>query len=168
MADQIIPNTDFAAWLQANAAQARSLLGVPPFYVWGPFYAQILNPSDAFTLYMGASHFAFNVASHANTYPPAAGTITGARINAYSAFVPASGESLQFYLHKNNADVATLADDCALTEAGLAYTKLVAGLNIPIEATDFACIKIVFPTWATNPNTVAFRVDLLVQPASEV
>lgn len=106
---------------------------------------------DAATYYFGGVGLApTTTADMARVYVPKAGTIKAAFVY-WRAGTAGTGEAISVYLRKNNATdtlIATIGD----TSATKVFQNV--ALNIAMVAGDYFEIKIVCPTWATNPATV--------------
>lgn len=123
--------------------------------------ATLSSPSDATTYYFG------NVQSQAPTtsantkrvYFPKDGTITGATILFYAPVTTGTNESFDISIRLNDTTDTTIASVSSTSN----YRVFVnTGLSIAVTTTDFVEIKIVAPTWATNPTNVVLSGSLYI------
>jgi hypothetical protein len=107
--------------------------------------------TDAATYYFGGVGIApGTVADVARVYVPKAGTIKAAFV-FWRAVTAGTSEAISVYLRKNNATdylIATIGDGAAVK----VFSNV--GLSIAMAQGDYFEIKIVCPTWVTNPATV--------------
>jgi hypothetical protein len=111
-----------------------------------------LSGHDGDTLYFGgATTLDFGtVAALAPIYIPYAGTITRAYINWLTTGASAgSNENLSMYFRLNNTS-DTLIETIGSTDAHKVFNK--ADMAVAVIAGDYFEIKIVCPSWATNPD----------------
>jgi len=109
--------------------------------------------ADGSTYYFGSKAVAPSAtANHARVYIPKAGTIKAAYIYAY-CWTLGSSENVSFYVRKNNT-TDTLIETTALDGTDILIDN--AALSIAVVAGDYIEIKIVCPTWVTNPGDVHF------------
>ena len=106
---------------------------------------------DAATYYFGGVGIAPGTAADtARVYVPKAGTIKAAFV-FWRAVTAGTSEAISVYLRKNNVTdylIATIGDGAAVK----VFSSV--GLSIPMAQGDYFEIKIVCPTWVTNPATV--------------
>jgi hypothetical protein len=118
------------------------------------------GPADGVTYYAGC--FPKNPQSSANTariYIRRAGIIRIAEINTY-ATTAGTNESWSFYVRLNDTTDYLIATISASTNE---RTFSNTAINITVAPGDFVEIKIVCPTWATNPSGVGAGGYLLVE-----
>jgi hypothetical protein len=109
-----------------------------------------LNPGDGTTLYFGQVPAApqATTTQRRSLYFNRAGTIVSCIVGIHST-VAGTGEAWSLYIRKNDITdylVATVSNTNILRM----YSN--TALNIPIVAGDFIEMKLVNPTWATNPT----------------
>ena len=112
----------------------------------------IPTPSDGSTYYFGGPYVA-SVGSTADIrrmYCPMAGTIKVAYIFWYADFA-GSGENVSMYIRLNNTS-DTLIATIGNTDDKKVFSK--TDLSIAVVQGDYIEIKMVSPTWATNPLNV--------------
>jgi hypothetical protein len=120
--------------------------------------ALTFDPVDAYTYYIGNQAFAPTTASGRRVYIPKAGTIKVAYLHWLSS-VP-SNENISVYIRLNNT-----ADTLIAAIGDTAGTKVFsnAALSIAVVAGDYIEVKIVCPTWATNPTNVALGGTIYIE-----
>jgi len=120
--------------------------------------ASIAAPADATTYYI------YNVAADATTADkgriviPRQGIITNIRSYWRANGVAGTNEATSLYIRLNNTTdtlIATLGD----TNATKLFTN--TALTIPVIPGDYFQLKLVCPTWVTNPTTV--QIDTVVE-----
>jgi len=92
-------------------------------------------------------------------YVPKTGTIKSIRVT-WRASTAGSGESISAYVRVNNT-----ADTLIAAVANTSAVKLFANaaMSVAVTAGDTLVIKIVTPTWATNPATLALGAVIYVE-----
>lgn len=117
-------------------------------------------PVDAQTIYFGTlPKTPVTTAGQSKIYIRKTGIIRIAEIYSYSGTAGTS-ENWSIYIRKNNttdyliATVAAAANERVFSNSALA---------IAVAAGDYIEIKVVNPTWATNPNTTIFGGYIFVQ-----
>lgn len=117
------------------------------------------SPADATTYYMGVpdSVAPGTVANIHRIYTPRAGTISKVNIQFFNnGGTQGSAETFSAYIRVNNTTdnliSSTLKMDMASNGANF---YAITGLSIAMANTDYFEIKIVAPTWVTNPTNVA-------------
>lgn len=122
------------------------------------------SPADATTYYLGHSLTGFGFYSTDNDAKIEilqTCTIKAVAWKVYVGGTLGSNENVTISLRKNDTtDTALTSTDqwTAALQRGRA-----TGLSIAMTAGDFFSIKIVTPTWATNPTSVAISGDVLCQ-----
>jgi hypothetical protein len=116
--------------------------------------ASLSSPADATTYYFGslAALAPQTTANLARVYIPKAGTIKVAYIVARAGTV-GTNEAWSAYIRKNNT-TDYLIQSLSSTDNPRVWSN--TGLSIAVSEGDYFEIKMVCPTWATNPATVAF------------
>jgi hypothetical protein len=120
------------------------------------------NPTDATTYYFSG-----------DILPPQGGTtniirafcfqvpvvITGANIELHSTNAGASGETIPLYIHVNGT-TDYLIQDTGFPQLASPYNQRCTwynnNMNILLGENDFFVIKMVCPTWVTNPTNACF------------
>jgi len=128
--------------LMAYAVNSGALVDGQTLY-WGG------NPTAAATTTAGVS----------GIYVPKAGTITSVISWAYASSAVGSAEDWPLYVRVNDATdylVAEFVDAVAYRKCGN------TDMSAAVAAGDVIELKLVNPTWATNPNTVAFGAAIYV------
>jgi len=130
-------------------------------YVINVMAASLATVADGATLYFGclAGLAPQTTAQLARVYIPKAGTIKVAEIWARAA-TAGGAENWSAYVRKNNT-VDTLIQTIAVAAATRRWTNV--ALNVAVVAGDFVEIKLVNPTWVTNPATLALGGVLYVE-----
>lgn len=115
-------------------------------------HANNWNPSDSTTRYWG-SHGQTPQATEglAPVYIMKPGTIKAAEILAWASTAWGTNEDWSMYLRLNGAS-DTLIATVSLAAAVRRFAN--AALSIPVTAGDYFEIKVVCPTWVTNPTGV--------------
>jgi len=115
--------------------------------------------SDGSTYYFGLNAIApATTANNNRVYIPKAGTIKAAYI--FAAFVAGSDESASLYIRKNNSS------DTLIASLDFSFNPVVfsnGGLNIAVNAGDYIELKLVCPTWATNPSQLKMSGHIYVE-----
>lgn len=128
--------------LMGYAVNAGALVDGQTLY-WGG------NPTAAATTAAGVSSICI----------PKTGTITAVLAWAYASSAVGSAENWPLYIRLNDTT------DYLVTEYidALTYRKWSnTGMSVPVVAGDVIELKNVNPTWATNPNTVAFGAAVYI------
>lgn len=140
----------------STATTARSNLGVS-YGLWGSNPRAILTPSDGSTYYIGGPgddpHN--NAGDNVNHYVvvPKAGTITALYVSIFCATTLGSSENVTFSIRKNQASDS--AQSCTGTfDSATPTTASFTGGTLTVAAGDRITLKIVCPTWVTNPTSV--------------
>lgn len=109
-----------------------------------------INPQDGLTYYMGNSiRQPLTTAGTNKIYIRNSGTITIAEIYNYSATVAGTNENVSIYIRVNNTT------DTLIATVGTAANERVfsnTNVGLSVSAGDYFEIKMVCPTWATNPT----------------
>lgn len=108
------------------------------------------SPADAATYYIGMMPKALTTTAGANKcYMRAAGTIKRVELYTYAG-TAGTNENVSFYVRKNNTTDTLIQTVGAATNERI-FTN--SSLSIAMAAGDYFEIKMVCPTWATNPLT---------------
>lgn len=117
------------------------------------------DPLDATTYYFGMPGHDTTVERN-RVYIPVAGKITKAYIYWIALGTAGSAEKISVYLRKNNTS-DTLLGEWENSEVNKLIAK--TGLDISVAAGDYFEIKVVCPTWATNPTQVQINATIYVE-----
>jgi hypothetical protein len=130
-------------------------------YVINVMAASLATVADGATLYFGclAGLAPQTTAQLARIYIPKAGTIVAAEIWARAA-TAGGAENWSAYIRKNNT-TDTLIQTIAVGAATRRWTN--TALAVAVALGDFIEIKLVNPTWVTNPATLALGGVLYVE-----
>lgn len=122
-------------------------------------------PADASTYYAGlpiASGYGLQGTHDIARIPVVkAGTITAVTIRVIVDGTLASAENVAISLRLNNTTDTSLTATSQWTARVVDH--LVTGLSIAVVAGDFIIIKVVTPTWATNPTDVSIAGDIYIE-----
>lgn len=132
------------------------------------FVIQIENdafsPADATTYYSGFPSFAV---PDANAGYHKIAIAIDCKLVGYSSSirsVSSSQESFSIYIRKNNASDYLLENNfVSSASTGLPVINHINTLDNNYAAGDYIELKIITPTWATNPTTMYTRFDLYFQ-----
>ena len=148
-----------------NALASTAPTPTPTTVVTDMFFFQgtAASPTDASTRYISGAPVAPFVSATASSYTaPVAGTITSATINWYTAGTAGTNETISMYVRVNNTTDYLIAS-VGNTDANKQFVN--NALSITLAANDTFNIKIVNPTWATNPTSVSIGGVLLFEVA---
>ncbi len=130
-------------------------------------YCLAITSTNISTMAGGATYYfsgyAFAPATTADQwrlYIPKAGTIKAAYVNMFAGTTAGSNESISMYIRKNNSADTLIA---SVGSAGANRTFSNTGLSISVAAGDYIEIKLVCPTWATNPAGVRFSGSIYIE-----
>lgn len=108
------------------------------------------SPADGATYYYGMKPIANNTTAGANkVYIRKAGILKIAEIYTYAG-TAGTAEQVSMYIRKNNT-TDYLIDSISSANNERVFSN--AALSIPLAVGDYVEIKMVCPTWATNPLT---------------
>lgn len=111
------------------------------------------SPADAATIYFGKLPKApVTAANTSKIYIRQSGSITAAELYCYSG-TAGTAEAWSAYIRLNNTTDYLIATVAAATNERV-FTN--TSLNISVTAGDYFEIKMINPTWATNPLTTIF------------
>jgi len=130
--------------IEATARRNTSLINVG--------MASITNPADGATYYFGYPYGSLTATANiSRMYVPFNGTIIGAKIMS-RAVTAGTGEDVSAYIRLNNTTDTLIA---TVGEAASVRLFFNSSLNIAVSADDddYFEIKVVCPTWATDPVT---------------
>jgi hypothetical protein len=119
-------------------------------------------PVDGTTYYFG-SFWALALGTSADAkrkYFLKAGTIKAVHYRMKSEGGVGTNENISAYIRINNTTDYLIATVGTTDTWRKFYNE---GLNIPVTTNDYFEIKVVCPTWATNPGTLYSMADVLVE-----
>lgn len=117
------------------------------------------DPADATTYYFGMPGHD-STADRNRVYIPMAGKITKVYIYWVATGTAGSSEKISVYLRKNNTS-DTLLGEWENSDAKKVIAK--TGLNISVADGDYFEIKVVCPTWETNPTQVKINATIYIE-----
>jgi hypothetical protein len=148
--------TDWVRVAIGSTGQVLTVNSGLPSWQWN--YSQInvfaltYNPTDAQTVFIGNTAAApTTTAAIRRMYANRNMTIAMASVRWYAATVAGSAENISVYIRVNNT-TDTLIATIGTTAAEKHFNN--TGLSISLTAGDYFEIKIVQPTWVTNPTGV--------------
>lgn len=125
--------------------------------------ANTAAPADANTYYFGFPYdvsFANNSAAIRSKVIPFACVLRGAGITV-TATAGATTEATTIYARINNTTDVTLSSAVTMDQTNQTFS--ITGLSQAIAAGDKIEIKLITPTWVTNPTNVRISVDLYLE-----
>lgn len=123
--------------------------------------ADVSNPADAATTYLGnMPRVPISTEGISRIYMSEAGTITAADIFVYAGGTSGSNEAWSFYVRVNST-TDHLIETVSASTAARRFDN--TSLAISLSAGDYFEIKMVNPTWATNPTNVIIGGNVLVK-----
>lgn len=148
-------------FLRADGTWAAPAAGSSLGYALSLTAANLATLTDAATYYFGNKAAAAPATSQgqARVYVPKAGTIKAASIEGYFS-TAGSDEAVSVYIRKN-ATTDYLIQSVGL-DASLGLWQNGA-LNISMAAGDYFEIKVVCPTWVTNPANGRFSGSVYIE-----
>lgn len=114
---------------------------------------------DGTTYYVGGFPLIQTTVDLCRVYIPKAGTIKAAYINTY-ATTAGTNEDISVYIRLNNTSDTLIQTVGAATNERLFSN---AALSIAVVAGDYIEIKVVCPTWVTNPATWRFGGSIYIE-----
>lgn len=134
-----------------------------------PVSALSFSPLDATTYYCGnVGRAPVTTASQSKILFGAGGYVTAAEIYWYATGTAGTAENVSVYLRQNNtSDALVRTVGAATAEKRFDNTTVNSGSGgIAITAGDWIEVKIVCPTWATNPTNVVIGGYITFVPSS--
>ena len=117
------------------------------------------NPLDGLTYYFGGCGIAPGTpAGQRRLYAPTACTLDAVTVYFYTNSTVGSNEAVSLYVRVNNTTDYLITASADMSSASVRLNA--TGLGISLAATDYVEIKIVCPTWATNPTGVVSQTTL--------
>lgn len=128
-----------------------------------PGHTSTYSPVDASTYFFGNSVFSpqVTVAGYRKLRVVQTGRITAMYLDVVVATTLGSGESSTVSIRLNDTTDYTFST--AVLHSGTFQTYSKSDFNIPVTAGDYIELKIVTPTWVTNPTNVYYLFSLLVE-----
>lgn len=118
------------------------------------------NPNDGVTNYFGNRYNSpTSTADVTRVYVPRAGTIKRADILGFAG-TAGSNEAWDFYIRLNNT-TDTLIQSLSSSSATRVWSN--SSLSITVAAGDYFEIKMVNPTWVTNPAAISFGGNIYIE-----
>lgn len=140
-----------SAWASRTIAQVKTDLGIKR----GSIFCQtnVFAPADATTYFFGGIGVQEpnTVAGTRRIYFPIACTIDSCIIFCYNASA-GSTENVSAYIRLNNTTDYTISTTYQMTASATYSICSNTSMSVPIAANDFIELKLVCPTWATNPG----------------
>jgi hypothetical protein len=116
----------------------------------------VTAPVDATTYFNVTPGFASGTSSaFGRIYIPAAGTITAVYLSAAASGTVGTNETSTVSLRLNDTSDTTISSAVVLSSGNTAYS---ATPSIAVVAGDFINFKMLTPTWATNPGSIALYI----------
>lgn len=130
-------------------------------YTMALFGTSALNPADATTYYVGFSLTPGTSATNDAMKVPATGTITRVMLHIYVNGSTGTTESVSQYIRVNNTTDVTIG---TTTTYNAAHVTVDSGaVSQAVTAGDTIILKVVCPTWATNPTSVYWYAVVYIQ-----
>lgn len=126
--------------------------------------ANVVSPADATTYYFGGLQASApsTSADARRVYFPVNCTIKAVTISSYHNTTSTS-ETLSYYIRVNNTTDYTISTTAVITTGSDYNAFSNTGLTVPINSGDYIEIKVVCPTWATNPTNVSWTATLSIE-----
>jgi hypothetical protein len=147
----------------ADAAAQRATLGN---VAWVPVqFNQTLNLADGVSYFWGCTIPATpHTAGGARQIPMPAGRITGAIISFYTGNSSVSSNAMTLYVRVNDTTDYLMSNSLVFSASiGVVVTVSNFAMDVPLAAGDKIEMKLVCPTWATNPTGAYFWGGLVLQ-----
>ena len=134
------------------------------FYALNLLSLNVAAPTDGTTRYFGGMAVApAATSSTQQLYIPFAGVIKKVYLFGYVGTV-GTNESIDLYFRLNDtSDYLIGAGDASVNELPVSTTALNSGNGVTVAAGDYFEIKIVYPTWATNPANIRWSGVVFVE-----
>jgi hypothetical protein len=146
-----------------DAAGQRATLGN---VAWVPVqFNQTLNLADGASYYWACTIPATpHTAGGARQVPMPAGRITGAIISFYTGNSSVSSNAMTLYVRVNDTTDYLVSNSLVFSASiGVVVTVSNFAMDVPLSAGDKIEMKLVCPTWATNPTGAYFWGGLVLQ-----
>lgn len=158
------PNTDGTNGQALTTNGSGTLTWATPTGYTIQFASADFNPADGATYYFGTRSFLQpNNGSEGGRVLriPKAGTLKVANLYAYVDGTFGSSENVSFYIRKNSTTDYAISTTTTLN--GFRSDAANTSLSISLSVGDEIEIKMVSPTWATNPTNVGFSGMLYIE-----
>lgn len=121
------------------------------------------NPADAATYYFGEQYSLAPTTTAAirRVMIPKSGTIKAAYLLCYVNGTLGSNTATTFKIRVNNSSDTDITTSAALNATPVNITN--SSLSISVSAGDYIEIKMVCPTWPTNPTNVVFTGSIYIE-----
>ncbi len=125
--------------------------------------AVTFNPADNATYYMGQlpALAPTTTAAIRRVLIPKTGTLKAAYLLAYVNGTLGSATNTSFYVRVNNGTDYTVSTTTTLNATPVNITN--SSMSVSVTAGDYIEIKVVCPTWATNPTNVVLSGSLYIE-----
>ncbi len=121
-----------------------------------------LSPADGVTYFYGSQFSAVpGGAGIRNILVPKSGTVKSVYVTSSVAGTLGSSETVQFLLRLNNTTDTTITTTAVLTATTQTYSN--TSLNLQVVAGDFLEMKMISPTWATNPTNITQTAVIYIE-----
>lgn len=130
-------------------------------YALNGYAANASTTTDGQTIHFGGTSAVAPSTTGGNhrIYIPKAGSIKAAYVRCHAA-TAGSAEAWSANIRLNDT-TDTLIQSLSLSNANRVWSN--TNLNITVAAGDFVEVKMVNPTWATNPANVRFAVTIYIE-----
>lgn len=120
-----------------------------------------INPLDTTTYYIGVNGLPNIAEGVSRAYIPKSGTIKSCYIHIANGGVLGSGETSTISIRVNNTTDTTVSSVITTNSTVQVFSN--TNLSIPISAGDYIELKLVTPSWATNPTSVQFTCVVYIE-----
>lgn len=152
---------NFVAFSNTTGGMKDSGKGLDALTYALQYGATSFNPADATTYYVGTSVIPAQTTGGTIVISiPQTGIVTYIDITLTSGAV-GSSETFSAYFRKNNTTDTLISSTLAITASNNRFSN--SSLSIAVTAGDYFEIKVVAPTWATNPTAVRIYGTVLVK-----
>jgi hypothetical protein len=119
------------------------------------------SPADATTYYTAAPGFTSSTSTNGGRIKIAqSGTITACYVTAYASGTVGTTETSTLSIRLNNTTDTSVSSAVVLDTGVHDYSN--TGLSIAVVAGDYIQLKLLTPTWATNPGTISVSATIKV------
>lgn len=154
IAQQVVGTT--ATQTLTNKSLTKSQITDYQGYTLLGFVSASSSPADATTYYFGLGENILSTVSlaHQRIYIPRAGTIKVVNFTSYVGGALATTEALTVHLRLNNTTDTLVTNTMTMDSRNNLGTN--SSLNISVAAGDYIELKVLTPTWVTNPTGARF------------
>ena len=128
------------------------------------FTAQF-NPADGTTYYCGNSGFQSGTIGNYSVKFPCSGYIKYFAWNIFVLGTLGSNENVSLYLNEAGAETLITSTEQLTAVKNEGLVDLTAS-PIAVTSLQYSALKMVCPTWATNPTAVVMRCDIYWTPGN--